>query len=226
MTGTTPRGAASEQEAARWVRGMFGRIAGRYDLLNHLLSLQPRPPLASPHGESRKRNSGEARRARAGLCCGTGDVLFSIEARQECKAFGSDFCHPMLVEAKRKVASPLFESDALNLPLRNESLDLITIAFGFRNLANYRSGPGRIPASAEAGRNSRDPRILAAHQSRPSRPCTASSPPACSQDRRPDLRVERRVLVSPRIDPQIPDRRAARPRNAQRPDSEAWNSSE
>src|SRR6202021_2464531 len=55
-------------------------------------------------------------------------------------AFGSDFCHPMLVEAKRKVASSLFESDALTLPLRDESLDLITIAFGFRNLANYRRG--------------------------------------------------------------------------------------
>ena len=46
----------------------------------------------------------------------------------------------MLVEAKRKVASPLFEADALALPLADESLDLITIAFGFRNLANYRRG--------------------------------------------------------------------------------------
>jgi len=51
----------------------------------------------------------------------------------------------MLVEAQRKtrgigIGSPLFESDALALPLADASLDLITMAFGFRNLANYRSG--------------------------------------------------------------------------------------
>ena len=53
---------------------------------------------------------------------------------------GSDFCHPMLLEARRKTSSPLFEADALALPLAGESLDLITIAFGFRNLANYGRG--------------------------------------------------------------------------------------
>ena len=49
----------------------------------------------------------------------------------------------MLVEARRKIARgaiPLFEADALALPLRDSSLDLITVAFGFRNLANYRKG--------------------------------------------------------------------------------------
>jgi demethylmenaquinone methyltransferase/2-methoxy-6-polyprenyl-1,4-benzoquinol methylase len=58
---------------------------------------------------------------------------------------GSDFCHPMLVEAQRKIAnrrlcSPLFEADALALPLASGSVDVITVAFGFRNLANYRHG--------------------------------------------------------------------------------------
>jgi demethylmenaquinone methyltransferase/2-methoxy-6-polyprenyl-1,4-benzoquinol methylase len=46
----------------------------------------------------------------------------------------------MLLEAQRKRAGTLFESDALALPLRDGSLDLITIAFGFRNLANYERG--------------------------------------------------------------------------------------
>jgi demethylmenaquinone methyltransferase/2-methoxy-6-polyprenyl-1,4-benzoquinol methylase len=140
MTGTTPPGAASEQDAARWVRGMFGRIAGRYDLLNHLLSfnLDRRWRARTVHRVSELLSRPDARVL--DLCCGTGDVLYSMETRKKCAAFGSDFCHPMLVEAKRKVASPLFESDALMLPLRDQSLDLITIAFGFRNLANYRRG--------------------------------------------------------------------------------------
>jgi demethylmenaquinone methyltransferase/2-methoxy-6-polyprenyl-1,4-benzoquinol methylase len=140
MTGTTPPGAASEQEAARWVRGMFGRIAGRYDLLNHLLSfnMDRRWRARTVNRVSAVLERPDARVL--DLCCGTGDVLLSMEARKKCAAFGSDFCHPMLVEAKRKVASPLFESDALMLPLRDESLDLVTIAFGFRNLANYQRG--------------------------------------------------------------------------------------
>jgi len=58
---------------------------------------------------------------------------------------GSDFCHPMLVAARGKIAQRggpawLFEADALELPLRTGSLDLITVAFGFRNLANYEKG--------------------------------------------------------------------------------------
>jgi demethylmenaquinone methyltransferase / 2-methoxy-6-polyprenyl-1,4-benzoquinol methylase len=140
MTGTTPRGAASEQEAARWVRGMFGRIAGRYDLLNHLLSfnLDRRWRARAVDRVAAVLELPDARVL--DLCCGTGDVLHSMEARKKCASFGSDFCHPMLVEAKRKVASPLFESDALMLPVRDQSFDLITIAFGFRNLANYRRG--------------------------------------------------------------------------------------
>ena len=57
----------------------------------------------------------------------------------------SDFCHPMLVEARRKIGgrgfrTPVFEADALALPLAGASLDLITVAFGFRNLANYQRG--------------------------------------------------------------------------------------
>ena len=149
--GTTPKGAGSEESAARWVRGMFGRVARRYDLLNHLLSFN-----MDKRWRARTVERIAEVLARPGakvldLCCGTGDVLLSMEERCGAAAeprasiFGSDFCHPMLMEARRKIGaarlhSPLFEADALSLPLAHESLDLLTVAFGFRNLANYQRG--------------------------------------------------------------------------------------
>ena len=145
-TGTTPKGITSEEAASRWVRGMFGRVAARYDLLNHVLSFNLD---RSWRAHTVKRVSDVLARPGAkvlDLCCGTGDVLLSLAARRKgVTIFGSDFCHPMLIEAQRKIAaqkvcSPLFEADALALPLASESLDLITVAFGFRNLTNYRHG--------------------------------------------------------------------------------------
>jgi demethylmenaquinone methyltransferase/2-methoxy-6-polyprenyl-1,4-benzoquinol methylase len=145
VTGTTPRGVSGEQAAARWVRGMFGRIAGHYDLLNHLLSfnLDRRWRARTVDRVTEILTRPDARVL--DLCCGTGDVLLALEDKRNAAVLGSDFCHPMLVEARRKIAarqfrSTLFEADALALPLADESLDLITIAFGFRNLANYGNG--------------------------------------------------------------------------------------
>lgn len=144
-TGTTPRGTASEQDASRWVRGMFGRIAGRYDLLNHLLSfnLDKRWRARTVDRVAAILDRPDARVL--DLCCGTGDVMLALEAHGNKPVLGSDFCHPMLIEAKRKVAerrlhTPLFEADGLALPLGDNTLDLITVAFGFRNFANYERG--------------------------------------------------------------------------------------
>jgi demethylmenaquinone methyltransferase/2-methoxy-6-polyprenyl-1,4-benzoquinol methylase len=143
--GTTPAGIENPQEAATWVRGMFGRIAPRYDLLNHLLSLnidrhwrartvkQVSHILANPDARV------------LDVACGTGDLMLALEARGRAAVYGSDFCHPMLVAANRKTGerrsrASLFEADALGLPLAEASLDLVTIAFGFRNLASYQQG--------------------------------------------------------------------------------------
>jgi demethylmenaquinone methyltransferase / 2-methoxy-6-polyprenyl-1,4-benzoquinol methylase len=143
--GTTPAGISDEQQAARWVRGMFGSIAPRYDLLNHLLSLN-----IDRYWRARtvKRVSSVLDRPGArvlDLCCGTGDLMLALQARSRAVVYGSDFCHPMLVAAhhkveQRRVRSPLFEADALRLPVADASIDLITIAFGFRNLSNYQQG--------------------------------------------------------------------------------------
>ena len=143
--GTKPPGAASEPEAARWVRGMFGRVARRYDLLNHLLSLN-----IDRHWRARtvRRLRPILKRPSAlvlDICCGTGDLLLALEAEHGGAVLGSDFCHPMLIQAQRKIArrrsrSVLVEADALSLPFPDGSLDLVTAAFGFRNLANYEKG--------------------------------------------------------------------------------------
>ena len=140
--GTTPAGAENEQQASAWVRGMFGRIAPRYDLLNHLLSLNIDRYWRS-HTVSRVAHILSRSGAQVlDVCCGTGDLTFALGSRsQSAHVFGSDFCHPMLQTAKGKTAKgKLFEADALQLPLADASLDLLTIAFGFRNLTNYRGG--------------------------------------------------------------------------------------
>jgi len=141
--GTTPAGIDNEQQAATWVRGMFGRIAPRYDLLNHLLSMN-----IDRYWRSRTVARVEEVLAKPGaraldVCCGTGDLMLALATGTRGRVFGSDFCHPMLVAARRKAQrshAALFEADALRLPVADASLDLVTIAFGFRNLANYQDG--------------------------------------------------------------------------------------
>ena len=140
MKGTSPPGARDEREAAAWVRGMFARVARRYDLANHVLSFNI-DRLWRARTVRRVRPILERPGARVlDVCCGTGDLTLALA--RECRApvLGSDFCHPMLVAARGKGAAGLFEADALRLPLRDASLDLITAAFGFRNLANYGAG--------------------------------------------------------------------------------------
>jgi len=142
MRGTTPAGAASEREAAAWVRDMFGRVAPRYDLANHVLSLNVdrrwRARTAACVRDILRRPGARA----VDLCCGTGDLTHALAVESAAAVFGSDFCHTMLTTARRKIgrAAHLFEADALALPLAGQSVDLITIAFGFRNFANYEAG--------------------------------------------------------------------------------------
>jgi demethylmenaquinone methyltransferase/2-methoxy-6-polyprenyl-1,4-benzoquinol methylase len=139
--GTAAPGARTEEQTARWVRDMFDRVAPRYDFLNHFLSFHVdcwwrartvaslKPVLDRPDARI------------LDLCCGSGDLMIALQKRTRSRVLGSDFSHRMLLAARAKAsASPLFEADALSLPLADESLDLITVAFGFRNFANYRRG--------------------------------------------------------------------------------------
>ncbi|MGQ9633317.1 MAG: bifunctional demethylmenaquinone methyltransferase/2-methoxy-6-polyprenyl-1,4-benzoquinol methylase UbiE [Bryobacteraceae bacterium] len=136
---------ATGTEAARWVRRMFSSVADRYDLLNHVLSLNVdrwwrwkavrrlREILARPGVRV------------ADLCCGTGDLALAMQRRCAAVVLGCDFSHEMLRRARKKAArrkaqTSFFEADALQLPLADSSLDLVTAAFGFRNLADYQRG--------------------------------------------------------------------------------------
>ena len=142
---------AIENEHASRVREMFATIAGRYDLLNHLLS-----------GQMDKRwRRLVARRLRERLetddavvldvACGTGDLSLELFETIGVRVVATDFCRPMLDIAARKVAKampatgdrkpiPLIEGDALRLPFIDRSFDGATIAFGLRNLSNVERG--------------------------------------------------------------------------------------
>ncbi len=158
MNGTAPPGANGEREAAAWVRDMFGRVARRYDLANRLLSFNIDRRWRARAVQRLKSVLDRPDAQVLDICCGTGDLLLALAKEREglavesaCPtlqpplAFGSDFCHPMLTAAHAKIErrgarAALFEADALRLPLRDGSLDLIAAAFGFRNLANYTAG--------------------------------------------------------------------------------------
>lgn len=151
-----PGSSQTEQEAASWIRAMFGRVAHRYDLANHLLSFGIDRYWRARTAHRVHHILRDPRARVLDICCGTGDLVFALErgrAPGGTPIFGSDFCHPMLVGAKHKIeqrsagssaSAPLFEADALRLPLADRSLDLLTVAFGFRNLANYRAGLAEI----------------------------------------------------------------------------------
>jgi demethylmenaquinone methyltransferase/2-methoxy-6-polyprenyl-1,4-benzoquinol methylase len=151
--GTRPEGAQTEVDASRKVREMFTEIAPRYDFLNHLLSLEL-DRVWRTRTARRLRPILQRRDARVlDLCCGTGDLAFALARTGPAGVIGADFSHAMLVRANAKresqagkknsdlaVPAGFFEADALQLPFVDTSFDLVTTAFGFRNLANYESG--------------------------------------------------------------------------------------
>jgi demethylmenaquinone methyltransferase/2-methoxy-6-polyprenyl-1,4-benzoquinol methylase len=145
--GTQPEGVKTQQEASQRVREMFTRIAPRYDLLNHLLSGQMDRVWRARTARELKLILERPDALALDLCCGTGDLAFSLQRRGRAQIVGADFSHTMLVRARDKALAvngkapiPFLEADALRLPFADRSFDLVTSAFGFRNLANYEDG--------------------------------------------------------------------------------------
>lgn len=128
------------------VREMFGQIAPRYDFLNHLLSLnidrywrwqtvRKVPPVAG----------GKL----LDLCTGTGDLALAYhrKAAGKTQIVGADFCHEMLTLGRRKGlkaetngAVTFIEADAQLLPLESDQFQVVSVAFGLRNVADTSVG--------------------------------------------------------------------------------------
>ena len=143
--GSSMASAGDEVAAGAAVRTMFAAVAPRYDLLNHVLSLGfdiawRRATVRALREILRRPGS-----CVADFCCGTGDLTLCLSRQSAGWVVGADFCPPMLTLARRKSVrrgsrARFLAADALRLPFRNDSLDAATLAFGFRNLANYDRG--------------------------------------------------------------------------------------
>lgn len=127
---------------ANAVRSMFSRIAGRYDLANHLLSggvdFWWRRLLV-------RRVHDAAPRAVLDLATGSGDVAFALAdgLPATTRITGMDFCQPMLDEAVKKRTAhgrwtgiDFRQGDGMALPLADAQFDALTISFGLRNMAD------------------------------------------------------------------------------------------
>lgn len=123
---------------------MFSGIAPRYDLLNHVLSLNIdkrwRRAVTRELGDTLD----DASACVLDVACGTGDLSIELKQNVGAKVVGTDFCRPMLTIAHDKAvaggAIPFVEADALQLPFPDGRFDAVTIAFGLRNLANLDAG--------------------------------------------------------------------------------------
>lgn len=147
--GARPVGSEDEAAAAQNVRRMFDSIAPRYDFLNHLLSANIDRLWWNRTAQRFHSVLANPDTAILDICCGTGDMTMALlkhRAQNARPILAADFARGMLSRAAQKFAKPgqaiaiPLEADALHLPLRTASLDLIVTAFGFRNLANYEAG--------------------------------------------------------------------------------------
>ncbi len=136
---------SNEVAHAAAVREMFAGIAGRYDLLNHVLSLNIDKRWRRIVSEAMRDVLDRPEAAVLDVACGTGDLSIELNRNSRASIIGTDFCRPMLTLAQAKSISetnPIsyVEADALKLPFEDDHFDGVTIAFGLRNLANVSGG--------------------------------------------------------------------------------------
>jgi len=153
VLGAAPEGARDADSAALAVREMFTSIAPRYDLLNHVLSFNIDRLWWRRTARTFAQILAQPGARILDLCCGTGDMTFALRKQagnRDVELLGADFSHAMLRRAYAKSLQKIsnrkslplawIEADALSLPFPKEHFDLVTSAFGFRNLADYDAG--------------------------------------------------------------------------------------
>jgi demethylmenaquinone methyltransferase/2-methoxy-6-polyprenyl-1,4-benzoquinol methylase len=124
---------------------MFSGIAGRYDLLNHLLSLNIDKGWRKRVVNELAATLADPNARLLDVACGTGDLAIALNEKAAATVTGTDFCRPMLEIAQAKSSTlprPIeyIEGDAMQLPFPDEHFDAVTIAFGLRNLSNFSGG--------------------------------------------------------------------------------------
>jgi demethylmenaquinone methyltransferase/2-methoxy-6-polyprenyl-1,4-benzoquinol methylase len=120
---------------ATYVRDAFARIADRYVLTNHVLSLGAdiwwRKVVAARVKSWRAKNLLD-------VASGTGDLALEIQDHcPDCEVMATDFCAEMLAHASSRGVGRTMVADALSLPFDDASFDGVTVAFGLRNMADY-----------------------------------------------------------------------------------------
>jgi demethylmenaquinone methyltransferase/2-methoxy-6-polyprenyl-1,4-benzoquinol methylase len=126
------------KENPEMVRGLFSDIAERYQVVNHLLSggfdfywraiavrlIRPWTPSVV-----------------LDVATGTGDLAMAIrKACPQARVVGADFCAPMLDVARRNGLPELVVADGMSLPFADRTFDVVTAAFGLRNMASWEKG--------------------------------------------------------------------------------------
>lgn len=136
---------ADELKHARAVREMFSGIAGKYDFLNHFLSVNTDKRWRRLVAKKLQDILDNPEAIVLDVACGTGDLSLELQKSGTAKIFGTDFCRPMLAVAfeknqKNQTQIPYIEGDGMNLSFADNTFDAVTIAFGLRNFSNWLDG--------------------------------------------------------------------------------------
>jgi demethylmenaquinone methyltransferase / 2-methoxy-6-polyprenyl-1,4-benzoquinol methylase len=119
----------------KFVKGAFARIADRYVMTNHVLSMGTDILWRKKVGRLVK---GWKPASVLDVATGTGDLALEIQRKcPEARVLGSDFCPEMLAHATRSGVQETQVADAMNLPFEDGRFDVVTVAFGLRNMENW-----------------------------------------------------------------------------------------